>query len=441
MRLVPSRFPAASEVPYIALAAPWFLQGVLLTCAVHGCPPFLGGDSSEGVYSAGGVISGTALYLIRILLLGVTIFGVIGFKRSMLEMTRERIILLAFPLYAMASILWSTAPNITLGVSFELLLLTVVGIYIGSELSPEQQMRLFMITGFLAATSSLLLAGVDPKEGMDHLEHVGAIKGIFTQKNACGLYMNFLATPAFFLLRTARANKLFVHAYLVLCGAVVFLSQSRTAWMYFLFIAVMATVTALLRAFRTRDAVLIATAALIVAIAIGYVGATNFASLTEALGKDPSLSGRTVIWQSVFAAITKRPILGYGYAAFFSSLSAGAGDLKMSTGFLVNHPHNGYLSVWLDLGAVGLVMVFVAVWNAFRDLKRAWRANPYTDWYACLLILTLVQSFSETSLGGVNDLSWLLFLVSCSGLYRAQRARKPTYLISRERFVPAFEVC
>jgi exopolysaccharide production protein ExoQ len=420
-----NRDQLARPAPYMSLAAPWLLQGVLLLCVTRGFPPFLGGSSSDGITESGGIISGTALYLLQVSVWCLTIFNLMKATRSLGVFSRNRVVLLSLPIYALVSVLWSTAPKLTLGDSFELILLTLVGMHLGSELSPARQMQLMILTGVLATLSSLVLVGIAPTEALDHYGHVGAVKGIFTHKNSCGIDMVFLATPGLFLLRTARAHRVAVYAYVTLCGMMVFLSQSRTAWIYFAFIVTVATVSSLLRKFHARDSVVIA-AVLIVLACVASLGViANFALITEAIGKDDTLSGRTMIWQSVFGAIMKRPILGYGYEAFFSQKGDNARNLAMTTGFYVNHPHNGYLSVWLDLGAVGLAIVLVTILNAFRDLKRVWRSKPHTDWYLCLIILSLVLAFSETTLAGVNDISWLLFVMSCTGLYTANRSCRP----------------
>ncbi len=345
--------------------------------------------------------------------------------------------LMSLPILAMLSVVWSTAPKYTLGGAVDLLLLTLVGIYIGSAFRPEQQMQIFMLTGLLAAFSSLLLAGLAPQEGLDPFGHVGALKGIFTHKNGCGFYMALLATPALFIRRTMRINKLLVWAYGLLCALLVVLSQSRTAWIDLSCLSVAAVVFSGLRRFRPTDSYVVGIVATVAAISVIYLVVANLDTVLAIIGKDPTFSGRALVWQAVFDAITKRPILGYGYQAFFSSLSAGAGSLIMKTHFVVNHPHNGYLSIWLNLGLVGLLLFFLVVIKAFRDSLKAWRQTPHTDWYICLIAVALIENLSEVSLLAADDLSWLLFVVACTGLHQAARNRNAQVCPSVAGIVPA----
>jgi exopolysaccharide production protein ExoQ len=418
MSLITSRQPLRARVPYLAMAAPWLMQGILLICATRGNPPFFGQAGSD-VYSSGGsLISGTALYLLRLAIWLGTMLVVMPLTRSMFALSGNRMLLLSLPALAFLSTAWSTAPRNTLAGALSLLLLTVAGMYIGTALLPEQQMQLIMITGVVAAIASLLLAALFPSEGLD-ASHIGALKGIFTHKNTCGPFMALLSTPGFFLRRVLRVNRVLVWGYVGLCVLLVVLSQSRTAWIDMGCICLAAAGLPVLRAFRSRDGIVLAGTAFMAALLIGYAVYVNLDMIVAVMGKDSTFSGRALIWQAVFAAILKRPLLGYGYLAFFSSMSAGAGSLVSTTHFIVNHPHNGYLGIWLNLGLVGLVLFALTVFKAAANAGRSWRQQPCTDWYLCLIVLALVDNVSEIGLVHVDDLSWLLFVMACAGLQQA----------------------
>lgn len=407
--------------PYLLQAAPWLLQGILLICLTHGHPPLFGETGGDVYSNNAGPISGTMLFVIRVGVWLATLVVLVPFNRRFFALCGSSKSVLLLPLLAIASTLWSTAPKITAGVSFELLLLTVAGIYIGGELEPKEQMQLFMVAGVIAAVASLLIAGLDPADGLDPYGHVGALKGIFTHKNECGFFMAILATPGLFLRRCVRASRVVIHGYLFLCVGIVVLSQSRTAWIDLLFIFSASAAMYLLRRFKTRDRAVVAILVILAGCCACLFVVANLSMFLELLGKDPSFSGRTLVWQAVIGAIVQRPILGYGYAAFFSSMNAGAGTLVMTTRFVVNHPHDGYLAIFLDLGIVGLLCFIVIVCRAFIDAVRCWRQTPAADWYICLILLALLENISEIGLVTANDLSWLLFVIACTGLHRASR--------------------
>lgn len=333
------------------------------------------------------------------------------------------------PILAIASTYWSVAPRITAGVGLHLLLLTMLGISIAWSYSLEEQIQLFMITGTIAGLASLLAAAISPETAFDHFGHTGALQGIFTHKNTCGSFMLFLFTPALFLRRVGSHGYLKTVAYGLLCAAIVLLSQSRTSILLFALVLFLASLFGILKYFRRRDALFIAATLAVMAIPIWLIIAANQAVLAEALGKESTFSGRTLIWQAVLACIAKKPWLGYGYMAFFSSRTAGAGDLSTSIGFSVNHAHNGFLMVWLDLGLAGLAIIAFTLVRAVRNIWRAWTCGlgREAEWYALIIVLVLLANIDERGLASANDLSWLLFVVACAGLSRlAGEARSLT---------------
>lgn len=423
MNLLSSRPQSGASSPFLSLAAPWLLLGVILICATHGHPPFFGSSSpGSDVYSGGsGPISGTAVYLIELAIWIGTLLLLVPISLSITVPSKERLLLLSIPVLAIFSVCWSTAPKYTIGGSFCLLMLTITGMYIGTALGPEQQMQLVMLAGSAAAALSVLLVLVFPSEGLDSSAHVGALTGIFTQKNSCGFFMALFATPAFFIRRSMPINRLLVWSYGALCLLLVVLSQSRAAWNDVLLIGLLALGLRVLRSFRWEDRLAIALLGGMISAVVGYVVVANADAILAIVGKDPSLSGRTLIWQAALEAISKRPLLGYGYAAFFSSLSAGAGSFVPTTHFVVNHTHDGFLMVWINLGLTGLALFSMSVLNAIKNAWSSWRQNPYTDWYICLIVVTLVENIAEVSIVTSNDLSWLLFVVACAGLQNAAR--------------------
>ena len=140
--------------------------------------------------------------------------------------------------------------------------------------------------------------------------------------------------------------------------------------------------------------------------------ASDFEGVTSAVGRDEGLSGRAAIWLSAFQAIQERPLLGYGYEAFWQSDKTAAGSIWSSVGQNLFYSHNGLLEVWLGLGIVGVLAVsgcFVVACR--RSLNAAWRRFCLESvWPLALLFYLLLSNLTEVSLMKGNTLPWLLFL-------------------------------
>lgn len=90
--------------------------------------------------------------------------------------------------------------------------------------------------------------------------------------------------------------------------------------------------------------------------------------MAAAVGRDPTLSDRTVIWQTVLSVRTN-PVVGTGYASFW--LGPRLDQIWPVVGN-INEAHNGYLEVYLNLGWIGLVLFvafllssYGAIWKRF----------------------------------------------------------------------------
>jgi exopolysaccharide production protein ExoQ len=119
--------------------------------------------------------------------------------------------------------------------------------------------------------------------------------------------------------------------------------------------------------------------AIFVGIVSGALILTVFAPMIfQALGKAPTLTGRTDIWAALKSAIEARPMLGWGYQAFWtdSSLSSPVEAIVIAMeGFRPPDAHSTPLDVRLQLGLIGLVLgalAFVRCWlqaifQAYRE--------------------------------------------------------------------------
>lgn len=86
------------------------------------------------------------------------------------------------------------------------------------------------------------------------------------------------------------------------------------------------------------------------------------------LGKDPTLTDRTKVWELVLS-IQTNPLLGTGFESFWM------GDrCRLIWEQFWWHPiqaHNGYLETYLNLGLIGLALMLALIFTAFAKGRRA----------------------------------------------------------------------
>ena len=84
---------------------------------------------------------------------------------------------------------------------------------------------------------------------------------------------------------------------------------------------------------------------------------TNRDMLFSLLDKDPSLTGRTELWPYVIDAIMRRPLLGWGFTAFWSPLNPYSIEISNLVRWGVPEAHNGLLQALLDVGVIGTALL------------------------------------------------------------------------------------
>jgi exopolysaccharide production protein ExoQ len=126
-----------------------------------------------------------------------------------------------------------------------------------------------------------------------------------------------------------------------------------------------------------------------------------------AMGRDPTLTGRTDIWKILLSMHTN-PLLGTGYESFWLGPRLAWVWEKYAPG--LNEAHNGYLEVYLNLGLIGLFLLAVFLISSYRTICR--RLEPFSSLGSLSLALwTILLFYSVTEAGFRSGLMWVVFLM------------------------------
>jgi O-antigen ligase len=201
------------------------------------------------------------------------------------------------------------------------------------------------------------------------------------------------------------------------------MTKSRTGWAVAACLLFYVAAIAVLKRFKKMDRLCVGMLAGGVVAALSAIVAVYFSALMLLIGKDPSLTGRTVLWSLALGEALKRPFMGYGYRAFWAGLQGESANVSLSAGWIVPAAHDGFLDLWLGLGAVGVLLVICSMWRAVRDGRTCFRAgkSPAAEWYLCILFLTIVTNIAELTLMVPSYLAWIMYVMACAGL--SQEAR------------------
>jgi len=128
-----------------------------------------------------------------------------------------------------------------------------------------------------------------------------------------------------------------------------------------------------------------------------------------ALGKDPTIHGRTEIWSLVLGLHTN-PWVGTGFESFW----LGPRLKKMwaaMPNFYMNEAHNGYLELYLNFGWAGICFIALLLATGYKRAISGIRRNPEkASLFLGFFLCTLFYAFSEAAFRTLT-ISWVFLLL------------------------------
>nr|WP_070960565.1 O-antigen ligase family protein [Hyphomonas sp. Mor2] len=400
---------------------------------------------------SGGRLYDQALLVIWFLVIGLPMNGLTPFRylfimyflsfflfdtRNILTGLAKTWWLWPFQIVAFLSIFWSPYASEAVRSSMLLILSTIVTVVVASKFTPGQIIRCvmiacavvilyifsqdipinrgagfgsknyaaqFMLTGFIVGAAVAL----NPKE-LKQLRWLGAaLMPVFASQ-----VMAANSTTALLMLMGSAG---------LIFGMRVFFVDSRAVQNLSSLLAVIVLMTGLLLLYA----------------ALAFVDAQVIDDFLGRFGKDSSLTGRTSLWEEAGRQISMRPILGVGLDGFWQYDVGSAQTLNENDHKPIGTRltfHNVHLEVLVHVGLVGyggflLSMLFV-IWLALKQLFT--RPDMAAVGYCAIIAVSVITSFTESSLWSGFNIQAFLFFVSGAVYARGERRSYIGNMVSRE---------
>ena len=264
--------------------------------------------------------------------------------------------LIAFALFIGWSVLsssWSSSFHLSLGRAVTVGLVAAIGVCIGFALKPRTVATGLVLGIFFLVAHATLVSEWHP------------LQAIFpnSESSEPGLFTNI-------------ADMTYVLGVGLVASTLVALKSRSTAFisvpMILLFLVSAAGIAVLTMFFAVAGATFVGLMVLhlrysndrlrrilrIVYPAVVSLGVVTFWLLRErigrALGAEPDLSGRTIIWDWYFEAFLWEPIIGIGWGNTYN-WPLTEGDIYPTGGYFI--AHNGFLDIGLVTGGVGVILI------------------------------------------------------------------------------------
>ena len=135
-----------------------------------------------------------------------------------------------------------------------------------------------------------------------------------------GAEMTYLLTPVFFVRVRRVWGQAFRYVYVCVCVLLIGMSRSTGSWALCLSMLIFVAFIRLIIKMEKSFAAAIIGLVFVVAISIGTVFIQYPDLALRFLGKDSTLTGRTLIWGSLIISFLRSPVFGYGYEGFWTGM-------------------------------------------------------------------------------------------------------------------------
>lgn len=347
--------------------------------------------------------------------------------------------LLLFPMFCLLSVFWSVEPTDSLRHAVQYLFTTLIAFWIGTRFRTETLFAAVALALTLCAVVAIAGTYGGVIDGVRQGDYIGAeryLVGLYTQKNVFGVALVF-ATLALHVTGACRGQRVLFGAIAVALLPVLWLTKSTTGLL--LYVATWTYFPVLWLVQKRTSAALLGVAALAAGLGTLLVLIAADVHLVRdalaMLGKDATLTGRTVIWEKAADIALERPLLGIGYQAFWESpryandvLMIRAAVLESIGGF-----HNGYLEATVATGLIGALFYVLALLSAVGATVRAALRRPGPAQIGAVFMSVLICSRTATESSGYyqHDIDFIVLVSLAVAATLALNSAEPSSDVQR----------
>ena len=324
----------------------------------------------------------------------------------------------AFLLYCFVAIFWSDFPFVAFKRWIKVLGHPVMALILFTEPDPEEALiRFIKRTAYVLLTFSIVAIKWYPDIGRRFDEWSGIAQNCGISQNKNGLGCVCLVVGYFLvwdLIRTwhtdkgkARRDALWLLAPLLLMDGYL-LRKSHDATATLCFAMALAVIFLTGRRWLNKKLIGLYVLAALAALGLAQLTFGIFELTGDLTGHSATLMGRMQLWRECLELHTN-PLFGVGFESFW------LGDrlhlVKGGRPWQPNEAHNGYLEIYLNMGWVGLFMLFGLIIATFRKIRFELLSNP--DWPRFelgFLAAILCYNLTESTFRGLS-LTWFIFFV------------------------------
>ena len=331
---------------------------------------------------------------------------------------RNKIVIILF-IYMGISVLWSDFPDVSLRRWFRGIGDLIMVLVLLTELNYTGALvRFFRISTLFLIVVSVFFIKYYRELGVSYEGSIEMWVGVTTHKNSLGQ----LACVAAFFFTWVLISKyykfklwdipVFLMAMWLLNGSSTSISRTSMG----VYISAVAVLVLLRLLKKNVTAIRVIVSALVFTFALGSFFTVYFYHMglipwiAGVTGGDPTLTGRTQLWDALLEIGSKRWLQGAGYGGFW--LGSLGNDLWEQFVWHPNQAHDGYIDVYVELGLIGLILLGIYIIVTYRDILRNFAFDSdYGRFRMTILTMVIIYNVTESSFCKPTTILWFLFLL------------------------------
>lgn len=361
-----------------------------------------------------------------ILLIAAALIILIIRAPKLTALLRRNLPMLLFLFYCGVSIFWSDFPDVAAKRWMRALGDVAMVLVVATEPQPDAAVETLLARmGLIVFPLSIVVDFGRARAGLDY--HAG----LTTDKNMFGMVCLVLGLAAVWrLFKTVsydqaegRGKRILVRAVIALMATwCIWTGKSGTSTACF-FVGVFLIVVA--KRWLSRKPVILHLVVVSLVFLALYAAILNpDMGVVSAMGKDPTLTGRTDVWKTVIA-MAPNPLVGAGFESFW--LGPRLKKLWDIYVWRPNEAHDGYIEVYLNLGWMGLCLLgfflITSYWRVAKGLREKADIGRLRFTY---VVIAIIYSLTEAGFRMFSAV-WLAFLLSAAAVLASKsRAEVPS---------------
>ena len=387
----------------------WFAVSASKSFSLWLHPNFIGISLSEYDYSAGTTLDRN----IAVILICAGIWVLYKRKTRFFVDFGKNIWLYFFYFYALVSVSWSDYMGVSIKRWVKLAGDVVMVLVVLTDEEPVEAVdQIFRRCAILLIPLSVLFIKYYRLIGVyyDRAGNTTVWRGVSDNKNSLGMMCAFIGV--YLVWRVLKRRPKINYVDLFLLGLTIYLlsgSHSSTSTIVFIMGTMILFLDFLLKGNKEIVKRIAISAVLIFGLLIGFFGDSVTSLFFSSAGRDSTFTGRTVFWDDLLKIGSQRLVLGHGYGGFWLG-ELTTHNLWNTYAIKPNSSHNGYIDVFIDLGLLGLMLLFFFLIHTYKYLINISQEAKMETLQLAFLIMILFHNITESSFARVTNFLWLIFL-------------------------------